>query len=48
MDVEQIFRLIFLAAAALALRTYVRANAQESSETARRHDEESGPEAPKS
>lgn len=46
MDVEQLFRLIFLAAAALALRTYVRANAAESSETAQRHDDESGPDAP--
>ena len=46
MDVEQLLRLIFLAAAAFALRTYVRANAPESSETVQRRDEESNPDAP--
>ena len=46
MDVEQLIRVIFLAAAAWALRTYVRANAPENSETAQRRDDESSPELP--
>ncbi len=48
MDVEQLLRLIFLAAAAFALRTYVRANAPERSETAQVRDDEGNPDGPKS